>query len=530
MAEIKRCMLIILDGCGERTGDRGNAISAAKTPVLDSIRKDHPKTVLSCSGKAVGLPDGFMGNSEVGHLNIGAGRVVHQDLLRIDTAVEDGTFYENEAIAGLIDQIRKNEQGALHFIGLVSDGGVHSHIRHLFALLEAAKSKGVSQAYVHVITDGRDTSPTGGVDYIKEVQRKIDELKFGEIADVCGRYFAMDRDGRWDRTEKAYRLYTEGIGKTAPDPVSAVKESYEINQTDEFIRPIAVVDDTGRPKGVVRSGDGIFFFNFRADRARQLTRAFTESNFGQFPRNHPPRLAGFVTMTVYDETFDLPAAFGPVHLDRILGEIVAEAGGRQLRIAETEKYAHVTYFFNGGEETAFSGEDRKLIPSPREVATYDEKPEMSAYEVTEAVISRLREGKYDLIVLNFANMDMVGHTGVFEAAVKACETVDECLGKILAEARMAGYSALVTADHGNAEEMQTPNGAVYTAHTKNPVPFILVDDDRGGASLREGGVLGDIAPTILHLMEIEKPAEMSGKTLIIDSPLPSARRTADPPA
>ena len=506
------CMLIILDGWGINPGSEGNAVARAATPVMDRLLADYPSTSLKCSGEAVGLPEGIMGNSEVGHMNIGAGRVVHQDLLRINRSISDRSFFENEALSAVMDRVR--ERGStLHLMGLVSDGGVHSQLSHLFALLEMARDKEVPKANVHAILDGRDTSPTAGAGYLERLADRMAELEFGRIASICGRYYAMDRDGRWDRVEKAYRLFTEGRGTTESDPVSAVKDAYDRDETDEFVKPIFISSDEDSTAGTVQDGDGVIFFNFRADRARQITRAFTESGFDEFERNAAPRLCGFVTMTRYDETFELPAAFPPVHLEDILGEVVSRNGLHQLRIAETEKYAHVTYFFNGGEETPFPNEERCLIPSPRDVPTYDHKPEMSAVEVTEEALKRIAGGRYEFIVLNFANLDMVGHTGVIEAAVKACETVDACLGRIVAGLRRKNWPLLLTADHGNAEMMIDDKGGTHTAHTTNRVPLVLVDDSRRSVKLAEG-VLGDIAPTLLEIMHLRQPEKMTGRSLI----------------
>jgi 2,3-bisphosphoglycerate-independent phosphoglycerate mutase len=453
-----------------------------------------------------------MGNSEVGHLNIGAGRVVFQDLLRIDRAIRDGSFFENDTLNAIIAKVRTKET-TLHLMGLVSDGGVHSQFDHLLALLEMARKKGLPNVSVHAILDGRDTAPHGGAVFLRRLKEHIRAKNFGTIATVCGRYYAMDRDNRWNRIEQAFNLYTRGDGIRTKDPVAAVKNAYHRDETDEFMRPIAVIGEDKKPLSTIRDGDGAIFFNFRADRAREITQAFTDPAFEFFKRDPSPKLCEFVCMTLYDEKFTLPVAFPPVHLKKILGEVISQEGLYQLRIAETEKYAHVTYFFNGGEEKPFSGEERCLIPSPREVPTYDLKPEMSAYRVTEEVLSRIRSKKYDFIVLNFANMDMVGHTGVLAAAVQACETVDQCIGKIVPQVRAQGGVALITADHGNSERMIDDNGGVHTAHTVNPVPCILVDETRRDARLRAGR-LGDIAPTILQIMGIAKPQEMTGVSLL----------------
>ncbi|MBW2568035.1 MAG: 2,3-bisphosphoglycerate-independent phosphoglycerate mutase [Deltaproteobacteria bacterium] len=506
------CMLMILDGWGIGPDGDGNAVYLARTPCLDKLKKEYPGTRLLCSGEAVGLPKGFMGNSEVGHLNIGAGRIVYQDLLRINMAIRDGLFAENNALNSVISRVKDNNS-ALHLMGLLSDGGVHSHINHLFALLDLAKNKGLSRVYVHVITDGRDTLSDSGAGYMQDLQKYIDKIGLGVIATVCGRFYAMDRDNRWERVEKAFRLYVLGEGIREKNPVEAVKKAYMRNETDEFISPTLITGKNEKAAGVVEDGDGIIFFNFRSDRAREITHAFTDQVFNSFERNASPKLCEFVCMTLYDEVFSLPLAFSPVHIDGILGEAVSKKGLRQLRIAETEKYAHVTYFFNGGEEKSFPLEDRCLIPSPREVATYDLKPEMSAFLVTEEVISRLQSNAYDLIVLNFANLDMVGHTGALDAAVKACEVIDGCVEKIVAKIQTMGGVVLITADHGNAEKMIDENGHIYTAHTLNPVPFILVDEDQKAVSLKPG-MLADIAPTILHIMGIDKPEGMTGESLL----------------
>ena len=504
----RRCVLLILDGWGIAGPDEDNAVWVAKTPFLDALVTEYPHTRLQCAGTAVGLPPGIMGNSEVGHLNIGAGRVVYQTLLRIDKAVEDSSFFENPVLKDAMDAVRGNN-AALHLMGLVSDAGVHSQMAHLYALIDMARRSGLDRVYVHAILDGRDTPPQSGAGYISGLQTALAEKKCGKIASLCGRYYAMDRDTRWDRTESAFRLYTLGEGVDETDPVEAVENAYGRGETDEFVRPVHL---TG-PEGTIRDGDAVIFFNFRPDRARQITRAFTEPEFEEFDRGKAPRLDRYVCMTQYDDSFNLPVAFGPVRLENLLGTVVSRHGLRQLRLAETEKYAHVTYFLNGGEEEPFENEDRQLIPSPRDIRTYDEKPEMSAYLVTEAALGRIASGNYDLIVINYANLDMVGHTGILNAAVKACETVDRCAAEVVDAALENGYAVMVTADHGNSEKMMAA-GIPYTAHTLNDVPFVLVNTDGNGYKLREG-VLGDIAPTILEIMGLPQPVEMTGRSLII---------------
>ncbi len=514
MKRSKPVMLMILDGWGIRPEDNGNAVSMARTPVLDRLLGQYPVAELATSGQAVGLPAGIMGNSEVGHMNIGAGRIVYQDLMRIDRAIRDRSFFENSAINRTIDQVREND-GALHLLGLVSDGGVHSQLTHLLALLDLAGKRGQRKVFVHAILDGRDTPPHGGRGYIQRLQAHMEANDIGKIASICGRYYAMDRDTRWERTRLAYDLYTRGEGRKESDPEQAVAAAYDRGETDEFVKPIVMTSSAGEPLATLQDGDGVMVFNFRADRVRQITRALTEATFDEFERRVYPDLAAYTCMTLYDETFDLPVAYPPVHLKAILGEIVSGQGLKQLRIAETEKYAHVTYFFNGGEEKPFEGEDRCLIPSPRDVPTYDHKPEMSALAVTEEVLQRIASRTYDLIVLNFANMDMVGHTGVLEAAISAVQTVDQCVGRIAEAVLDQDGALLITADHGNAEMMVEADGKIHTAHTTNPVPLVLVEDQRRHCRL-ESGVLGDIAPTILELMGLVQPPEMTGKSLLGD--------------
>ncbi len=504
-------LLMILDGWGINPHPENNAVAIARTPSMTRLCGEYPCSQLDASGMAVGLPVGQMGNSEVGHLNIGAGRVVYQDLTRITKAIEDGSFFANPVLLDCISRT-KAAGGSLHLSGLLSDGGVHSHNTHLYALLELAKKEGIRDVFVHCLLDGRDTPPKSGAGYLAQLEEEMKRIGAGRIATVMGRYYAMDRDKRWDRVEKAYDAMVLGSGNRFASAQQAIERSYLDGVTDEFVLPSVIVDG-GEPTGMVKDGDGFIFFNFRSDRAREITRTLTDPGFDGFARKSVPKLACYTCMTVYDETFNLPVAFGTEELKNILGEVIGKAGLKQLRIAETEKYAHVTFFFNGGNEMPFPGEDRVLIPSPREVATYDEKPEMSARMVTDELLRLLDEDKYDFIVLNFANADMVGHTGIIPAAVKAIETVDECVGKIVAKILERNGRAIITADHGNAETMTDEKGGPHTAHTTNPVPLILVDATRKGSTLRHG-ILADIAPTVLELLTLPKPVEMTGKSLL----------------
>lgn len=517
-------VLIILDGWGYREETDGNAIAAANTPVMNSLWEAYPSTLIHTSGKNVGLPDGQMGNSEVGHLNIGAGRIVPQELVRISDAVEDGSILSNAALVKVCQEVRQSG-GKLHLVGLCSDGGVHSHLSHLAGLLKLAKEQQISDVCVHVITDGRDTKPTDGVAAVQQIEDMIADIGIGRIATISGRYYTMDRDRRWDRVEKAYNVMTQdgdGDGRSA---LEILKASYAAEITDEFVEPTRVAP------GAVTAGDGVVFFNFRPDRARQLTQVFVDRNFNGFEREFISPLA-FATFTQYDPEFPVLVAFEPQDLTNILGEIVSQQGLRQLRLAETEKYAHVTYFFNGGIEEPFAGEDRELVPSPM-VATYDRTPPMSADKVTEVAIAAVEKGIYSLIVINYANPDMVGHTGKIEATVKAIETVDRCVGRLLESIVKAGGTTLITADHGNAEMMWDDQGNPWTAHTTNPVPFILVEGEKrkipghgAEARLRAGGTLADIAPTILQILQIPQPAEMTGTSLIDTADIePRANRT-----
>ena len=501
----KPTALIIMDGFGHRDEKSGNAIEAANTPNLDKIFAENPMTYIGASGLDVGLPDGQMGNSEVGHTNIGAGRIVYQELTRITKAIQDGDFFTNEALMSAINQC-KWFNSTLHIFGLLSDGGVHSHIDHMFALLELARRNGLRKVCFHCFMDGRDTPPQSGIEYIDRLQAKIDAVEVGCIATISGRYYAMDRDNRWERVEKAYSAIAEGVGEHAASAHEAMQASYDAGVTDEFVVPVIVTEGA-----TVRDDDAIIFANFRPDRAREITRAFVDHEFQGFPRHR--RNIHYVCMTQYDATIvGVEVAFKPQSLKNTFGEYISDLGLTQLRIAETEKYAHVTFFFNGGVEAPFEGEDRALIPSPK-VATYDLQPEMSAYLVADECVKRIESDQYDVIILNFANCDMVGHTGVFEAAVKAVEAVDACAGKVIGAVLAKGGAVLLTADHGNADKMYDPDPEhPFTAHTTNPVPFLVAGVEN--AKLREGGVLADIAPTMLKIMGLPQPEEMTGKSIL----------------
>uniref|UniRef100_I2Q1I0 2,3-bisphosphoglycerate-independent phosphoglycerate mutase n=1 Tax=Desulfovibrio sp. U5L TaxID=596152 RepID=I2Q1I0_9BACT len=500
-------LLLILDGWGLAPAGPGNAVAQAKTPALDRLLTEYPTTTLACSGRAVGLPDGFMGNSEVGHMNIGAGRVVYQDMTRIDMAVEDGSLADNPVLADLA-RASLAAGGRVHLMGLVSDGGVHSHVRHLQALVAAFAALSQRDICIHALLDGRDTPPQSGVGYVGDLDRYLRDTGTGRIVSLIGRFYAMDRDKRWERVAEAYAALTEGKGEPFSDPVAAVAAAYAVGQTDEFVRPRVLAGGDG----VLRDGDAVFFFNFRADRAREITSALTRDDFDGFPRAVRPKLSGFATMTEYDGSFGLPVAFGPVAVTDVLGEVYSRAGLTQLRLAETEKYAHVTYFLNCGWEEPFPGEERRLVPSPRDVATYDLKPGMSAAGVTDLLLGELDKG-YSLAVVNLANCDMVGHTGILPAAIAAVEAVDACVGRIVPAALAAGWRVFVTADHGNAEEMIAPDGGPMTAHTLNPVRLILVDPARKDLRLAPGK-LGDIAPTLLTLAGLPVPEAMTGTCLV----------------
>jgi len=511
----KPVLLVVLDGWGLRAEREANAIALAGTPTMDALVRDYPSSALQTSGLAVGLPEGQMGNSEVGHTNLGAGRIVYQDLVRINRAVEDGSFFQNPVLQEAMKRAKAGS-GTVHFMGLFSDGGVHSHVDHLHALLELARREGVARAFVHAFLDGRDTPPRSGLGYLQAFEKRLAGTGYGKVASVMGRFYAMDRDKRWDRVALAYAALVKGEGYRSAAPAQAVEEAYGRDENDEFVKPTVVVDGTGEPRGRVRDGDVIVFFNFRADRARELTRAFTQDGFAEFDPKPRPGLSYYACMTEYDQTFGLPVAYGPDQPTRIFPEIVAEAGIAQLRCAETEKYAHVTFFFNGGREVQYAGEDRILVPSPRDVKTYDQKPEMSAREVTDRLVQAIDSRKYGFILVNFANPDMVGHSGKLEAAIQAVKVVDECLGRLWKAARAAHMAMLVTADHGNCEMMVDPvTGQPHTAHTLGPVPFVLADPDMKGAKLRAEGVLADVAPTALQVMGLPQPPEMKGLGLVM---------------
>ena len=502
----KPIALIIMDGFGCNSDNYGNAIAAADTPNIDKYMKG-PNTIIGASGLDVGLPDGQMGNSEVGHTNIGAGRIVYQMLVKISKSIKDGDFFENPALLSAMNNC-KEKNSALHLMGLLSPGGVHSHMEHLYGLLEMAKRNGLEKVYVHAFLDGRDEPPSSAAEFMSETCNKIKEIGVGSVATISGRFYAMDRDNAWDRVEKAYNAMVlgDGVDANGKCPVQAIKDSYANEVTDEFMLP-TVTDKNG----MIKENDSVIFFNFRPDRARQITRAFVDPEFKGFERKNGFFPVNFVCMAQYDAAMpNVSVAFPPEALKMTLGEYLSKLGKTQLRIAETQKYAHVTFFFNGGEEKQFDGEDRILIKSP-DVETFDMKPEMSAYEVTDAVVDAINSDKYDVIILNYANCDMVGHTGIFDAAKAAVEAVDTCVGRMVDAIQAKGGVALITADHGNADKMYEPDGSAFTAHTTNPVPFIVVGYD---CELRDGGVLADIAPTILQILEVPQPEEMTGKSLI----------------
>ncbi len=509
--------IIIMDGYGLAPSGAGNAITIDGSKNVNELIKNYPSATLGASGLSVGLPQGQMGNSEVGHLNMGAGRIVYQDLTKITKAIEDGDFFENPALLKAVENAKQNGK-KLHLYGLLSNGGVHSHLTHVFALLKLAKKAGLEEVFVHCFMDGRDVSPTSGAGFIRDLQAEMKEVGIGKVASVCGRYYAMDRDNNWDRVEKAYDMLTLGEGEKTDDPAATVEKSYENGVTDEFLKPIKVYEN-GKPVGLLEEGDSVICFNFRPDRAREITRAVSQKVFTVPKGNAFNRKTGwlhpvYVCFTVYDATFDdVDIAFPKTVLNNTLGEYLAKLGKKQLRIAETEKYAHVTFFFNGGVEAPNEGEVRDLIPSPK-VATYDLQPEMSAFEVTDKVLEELESGEFDVMILNFANCDMVGHTGVIPAAVKAVHTVDECVKKVVDKILSMGGAALLTADHGNADKLLSEDGSPFTAHTTNPVPVVLVSEKYKKASLRKDGILADLAPTLLTVMGVPVPKEMTGKSLI----------------
>ena len=509
----KPTVLLILDGYGLNDKKEGNAVALANTPVMDKLMAEYPFVKGQASGMAVGLPEGQMGNSEVGHLNMGAGRIVYQELTRITKEIEDGTFFENEELVKAMENAKKNNS-ALHIFGLLSDGGVHSHITHMYGTLEMAKKFGLEKVYVHAFLDGRDTPPASGKDYVAELQAKMDEIGVGQIASVHGRYYAMDRDNNWDRVEKAYKALVEGVGNKAADGVQAVADSYAADVTDEFVVP-TVVEKDGKPVATIKPNDSVIFFNFRPDRAREMTHAFCDEQFDHFERANGFMPLTFVCFKDYDETIaNKLIAFEKENIVDTFGEYLAANGKKQLRLAETEKYAHVTFFFNGGVEEPNKDEERSLVKSPA-VATYDLQPEMSAPEVSKRLNEAIASDKYDVIVINFANPDMVGHTGVIPAAVKAVEAVDQCVGTAVEAIKKADGVLFICADHGNAEKMiDYETGEPHTAHTTNPVPFVLVNYDEA-YTLREGGRLADIAPTLLEIMGLPQPAEMTGESLLL---------------
>ncbi|MBO7748220.1 2,3-bisphosphoglycerate-independent phosphoglycerate mutase [Paenibacillus sp. MWE-103] len=502
--------LIILDGFGLRNDVTGNAVAQANKPNYDRYWSTYPHTTLTASGEAVGLPEGQMGNSEVGHLNIGAGRIVYQDLTRISKSIRDGEFFDNETLVGAVRHAKANGK-KLHLYGLLSDGGVHSHIEHLFALLDLAKKEEMPDVYIHAFLDGRDVAPDSAKGYLERLTAKIQEVGVGKIATVQGRYYAMDRDKRWERTEKSFRAMVYGEGPQYTDPIQAVTESYEKSVFDEFVMPTVIVKEDGKPVGLVESEDSVVFFNFRPDRAIQLSQVFTNEDFRGFDRGpQAPKNLYFVCLTLFSETVGGYVAYSPKNLDNTLGEVLVQNGKRQLRIAETEKYPHVTFFFSGGRDHELEGETRILIPSPK-VATYDLKPEMSAYEVAAAAVKEIEADRQDVIILNFANPDMVGHSGMLEPTIKAVEATDACLGQVVEAVLAKGGVCLITADHGNADMVIDENGRPFTAHTTNPVPFIVT---KQVGALREGGILADIAPTILHFAGLSQPEEMTGRSLV----------------
>jgi 2,3-bisphosphoglycerate-independent phosphoglycerate mutase len=505
---VKRTVLVVLDGFGERPGTDGNAIRLARTPTFNALYREFPHTLINTSGLAVGLPDGQMGNSEVGHMNMGSGRIVYQELTRINKSIADGDFFENRALVDAVDKAKANGK-ALHLIGLTSPGGVHSSLEHAYAIVELARRRGLSKVYWHAFLDGRDTPPKSAASYLRQVERQLSKIGVGRIATVVGRYFAMDRDNRWDRVQLGYDLLTRAVGEVVKDAPAAVEKRYAHGETDEFIKPIVV-----EPAAALSDGDSVIFFNFRADRAREITRALTFDQFDGFPRAVRPALGAYVCMTQYDASFPLAVAYPPQSLKMILGEYLADRGLAQFRTAETEKYAHVTFFFNGGREEPFAREERRMVPSPKDVPTYDLKPAMSAEDVADGVCRAIESEAYAFVLVNFANPDMVGHTGVLAAAITAVDTIDHCIGRIINSAGAHDTAVVITADHGNCETMVDETGHPHTAHTTNPVPFIVADARRKGHALKDGGRLCDVAPTVLALMGLPQPKEMEGHSLL----------------
>jgi len=517
MSTVPRVVLVVLDGFGERPETDGNAVRLARMPTFAGIYQRYPHVLIGASGNDVGLPDGQMGNSEVGHLNLGAGRIVYQDIVRIDKAIADGSFYENPALIATIEAA-KASGGTLHLFGLTSPGNVHASLDHAYAICELAKRRGLTRVAWHAFLDGRDTPPASGAGYLRDVGKRLAAIGVGELVSAVGRYYAMDRDKRWDRLEIAWKMLTRGEGTVVDDLADAVERGYTAAKplTDEFVMPLVRKGPNGGARAVIKDGDACIFYNFRADRARQLTLALHagDGDFPHFDRGRRPKLAAFATMTRYDAKIDVPPAFPPQSLAKILGEVLSEHGVSQLRTAETEKYAHVTYFFNGGGEQAFPGEERRLVPSNREVATYDLAPEMSAVPVTDGVVEALKPGGPDFILVNYANPDMVGHTGMLKPAISALETIDACVARIVTAAAAVKATVFITADHGNCETMIDPKtGQPQTAHTTNPIPFIAIADDLVGRKLRAGGRLADVAPTVLDRMGIAQPLDMDGRSL-----------------
>ncbi len=507
-APVRRAVLVVLDGFGERPEKDGNAIRLARTPAFDALYQEFPHTLINTSGLAVGLPDGQMGNSEVGHMNMGSGRIVYQELTRINKSIHDGDFFENRALVDAVDKAVASGK-ALHLMGLTSPGGVHSSLEHAYALVELAKRRGLSKIYWHAFLDGRDTPPKSAASYLRQVERQLSKIGVGRIATVVGRYYAMDRDNRWDRVQLAFDLLTRAAGEVVEESAAAVEKRYAQGETDEFIKPIVV-----GPPTPISDGDAVIFFNFRADRAREITRALTFDSFDGFARAVRPKLSAYVCMTQYDASFPLPVAYPPQSLKMILGEFLASKGLAQFRTAETEKYAHVTFFFNGGREEAFAREERRLVQSPKDVATYDLKPAMSAEDVADGVVRAIDSEAYAFVLVNFANPDMIGHTGVLPAAISAIDTIDHCIGRIINSARAHDTAVVITADHGNCETMVDEHGHPHTAHTTNPVPFIVADPRYHGRTLAPDGRLCDVAPTVLAIMGLPQPSEMEGHSLL----------------